>query len=127
MRRDEIQQLRREIDKIREGDRIDFDLYSYHLLEVYRLMVSRAKRYVRNAFAACDLVENILFTSRLILLIVVKNCFYIYIYKQDGNGVCSLSEWILLNKHIEDGKIAREKLEEYFNDNADVLEDGADE
>ena len=44
------------------------------LLVKYNLLVNRAKVYVINAFAACDL---------------------------DGNGMCNLEEFLLLNKHIE--------------------------
>ena len=58
MKREEIIELRKEMEKLREGDRIDFDLYCYKLLEIYRIMVSRAKKYVKNAFASCDLVKN---------------------------------------------------------------------
>lgn len=37
---------------------IDFDLFMTKLLNTYRMMVNRAKTYVINAFAACDLDGN---------------------------------------------------------------------
>jgi len=50
-----------------------------HLFIKYKILVSRAKEYVINAFAACDL---------------------------DGNGMCNFEEWHLLIRHIEPDRFA---------------------
>lgn len=76
---------------------IDFDSFMIRLLNRYRGVVSRAKDYVINAFAASDL---------------------------DGNGMCNFEEWVLLNRHIEENTLSNEKLTSLFFDNADLEEDG---
>ena len=52
-----------------------------NLFVKYRILVSRAKEYVINAFAACDL---------------------------DGNGMCNFEEWYLLLRHIEPERFTHE-------------------
>ncbi len=69
----DIEELR-DINNKYGNDLIDFDVFLNQLLIQYKLLVNRAKIYVINAFAAADL---------------------------DGNGVCNLEEFILLNKNIE--------------------------
>ncbi len=57
-------------------------------------MISRAKTYVINAFAASDL---------------------------DGNGFCNIDEFMTLMKHIElKNPLTDEEREKIFVDNADV-------
>lgn len=58
-------------------------------------MINRAKTYVINAFAACDL---------------------------DGNQMCNLSEWLLLNRHIEPDKLNDDQLIDIFMISADLFE-----
>lgn len=47
----------------------------------YKILVSRAKEYVINAFAACDL---------------------------DGNNMCNFEEWYLLIRHIEPDRLSHD-------------------
>lgn len=63
------------------------------MLLKYRLIVNRAKTFVIHAFAACDL---------------------------DGNKVCNLEEFILLNKHIEPESYDYKAVCKQFLENADV-------
>ena len=78
---EENQQLKAEIEILKETDPkgvnkagiIDFDLFMEKMLSKYRHLVNKAKTYVINAFAACDL---------------------------DGNKMCNLEEFLLLNRHI---------------------------
>jgi hypothetical protein len=58
-------------------------------------MINRAKTYVINAFAACDL---------------------------DGNQMCNLNEWLLLNRHIEPDKLNDDQLVDIFMISADLFE-----
>lgn len=67
------------------------------MLHKYRLIVNRAKTYVIHAFAACDL---------------------------DGNKVCNLEEFLLLNRHIEKETYEYKRVSNIFFENADVLQDG---
>lgn len=67
------------------------------LFSRYRILISRAKEYVINAFAACDL---------------------------DGNGMCNYEEWYLLLRHIEPNRLSHEQVSEIFFTNADLLEEG---
>ena len=71
----------------------------------YRVLVSRAKEYVINAFAACDL--GILKFLSL-----------------DGNGMCNFEEWYLLLRHIEPERLTHEEVSEIFFTNADIIIDG---
>jgi hypothetical protein len=59
----------------------------------YRLIVNRAKSYVIHAFAASDL---------------------------NGDGVCNLEEFLILNRHIEKDKYDYNKFLAMFLRNADV-------
>lgn len=65
-----------------------------HLFAKYKILVSRAKEYVINAFAACDL---------------------------DGNGMCNFEEWFLLIRHIEPERLTNEQISEIFFTNADLI------
>jgi hypothetical protein len=38
----------------------------------------------------------------------------------DGNGMCNLEEWLLLNNHIESSSYDEERLTVLFQDNADL-------
>ena len=53
---------------------INVDIFMNLIIMKYRMLVNRAKVYVKNAFAASDL---------------------------DGNGYCDIDEFLLLNRHIE--------------------------
>jgi len=79
---EENNEFRKAIESLKEIDPrgthsagiIDFDVFLNKMLDKYRQLVNRAKTYVINAFAASDL---------------------------DGNGVCNLDEFLILNRHIE--------------------------
>jgi hypothetical protein len=68
-----------------------------NLFAKYKILVSRAKEYVINAFAACDL---------------------------DNNGLCNFDEWDLLLRHIEPNKFSSEQISEIFFANADMIVKG---
>lgn len=68
----------------------------------YKILVSRAKEYVINAFAACDLG-------------IIK------INYLDGNGMCNFEEWYLLLRHIEPDRLSNDEISEIFFANADLL------
>lgn len=63
MTHEEKDDLRREVELLKENDPkfinksgiIDFDVLMMTVFVKYRVLVSRAKEYVINAFAACDL------------------------------------------------------------------------
>jgi len=102
----EYVEFKREFEVIKKQDPkninrvgiIDIDLMMTKVLMKYRVLVNRTKQYVVNAFKAADL---------------------------DGNKYCSLSEFILLYKHIEPEKYDYHFVESVFNDYADVkLDDG---
>lgn len=59
--------------------------------------MNRAKTYVINAFDSSDL---------------------------DGNGLCNLEEFLILNRNIEATSYNEEILANIFNDNADNFKDG---
>lgn len=67
------------------------------MLAKYRQLVNRAKTYVINAFAASDL---------------------------DGNGVCNLDEFLILNRHIEVDLYDEDVLTQIFHENADKVIEG---
>lgn len=71
----------KEIDPKTKQGIIDFDQFMINLFVKYKILVSRAKEYVINAFAACDL---------------------------DGNGMCNFEEWHLLIRHIEPDRLTPE-------------------
>ena len=64
------------------------------VLQIFRNNVEKTKAYVINAFAASDL---------------------------DGNGMCNIDEWLLLNRHIEGEKYDEDKLVDAFEENADLV------
>jgi hypothetical protein len=92
---EENQELKKDIENLKEIDPkginkagiIDFDLFMERVLTKYRFLVNRAKTYVINAFAASDL---------------------------DGNGMCNLDEFLLLNRHIEKLRYDKNFLEKIF-------------
>ena len=102
---EESNELKKEIELFKENDPrnlnrsgiIDFDLFIEKILAKYKILVNRAKTYVINAFAACDL---------------------------DGNKMCNLQEFLLLNRHIESEGYEEEKVEKIFLANADIEKDG---
>ena len=55
----------------------------YKVLHFFRQSINKTKMYVVNAFAASDL---------------------------DGDGMCNLEEWLILNRHIEADRYDREFL-----------------
>jgi hypothetical protein len=93
--------IKKDIEDMKEADPsnlnkagvIDFDLLMYKVLHFFRQSVNKTKVYVMNAFAASDL---------------------------DGNGMCNLEEWLILNRHIESDRFDLEKLTNIFNDKADL-------
>jgi len=102
---EENQHLKSEVENLKELDLkginkagiIDFDLFMERMLSRYRHLVNKAKTYVINAFAACDL---------------------------DGNKMCNLEEFLLLNRHIEREKYNKKSLKKIFIENADLDNDG---
>ncbi|CAD8105161.1 unnamed protein product [Paramecium primaurelia] len=105
MTSEEKEELKKELDLLKENDPkqvnkqhlIDFDQFMIQLFAKYKILVSRAKEYVINAFAACDL---------------------------DGNGMCNFEEWFLLLRHIEPDRLSSEQISEIFFANADLLVKG---
>ena len=89
MTQEEREHLKKEVDFMKENDSkninkpglIDFDSFMIQIFSRYRILVSRAKEYMINAFAACDL---------------------------DGNGMCNYEEWYLLLRHIEPNRLTHE-------------------
>ena len=76
---------------------VDLDAFVSRMLSKYKMLVNRAKTYVINAFDSSDL---------------------------DGNGVCNLEEFLILNRNIEADNYNEEILTNIFNDNADEITDG---
>ena len=101
---EEITDLRKELDSIKENDPkninkngiIDMDVYLTKILTKYRHIMNRTKTYVVNAFNACDL---------------------------DGNKMCNLSEFVLLYRHIEKDKFKEEDVVKLFEEQADLITD----
>ena len=101
---EEITELRKELDNIKENDPkninkngiIDLDLYLTKILNRYRHIMNRTKTYVVNAFNACDL---------------------------DGNKMCNLSEFVLLYRHIENDKFKEDDVVKLFEEQADLITD----
>ncbi|CAD8063325.1 unnamed protein product [Paramecium primaurelia] len=99
---EEKEELKKELDLLKELDTktqnrqpvIDFDQFMIQMFVKYKILVSRAKEYVINAFAACDL---------------------------DGNGMCNFEEWYLLLRHIEPDRFTNDEISEIFFTNADLL------
>ena len=105
MTNEENMELKKEIDGLKEVDArninktgiIDFDAFMEKILNKYKILVNRAKTYVINAFAACDL---------------------------DGNKMCNLQEFLMLNRHIESKIYDEDKLQKIFMNNADLEKNG---
>ncbi|KAL4486029.1 hypothetical protein ABPG72_003963 [Tetrahymena utriculariae] len=101
---DEQTEFKKDIESLKEVDSkgihtnglIDFDVFLNKMLAKYRQLVNRAKTYVINAFAASDL---------------------------DGNGVCNLDEFLILNRHIEVDIYDEDILTQIFQENADRIID----
>ncbi|KAL4436024.1 hypothetical protein ABPG74_022259 [Tetrahymena malaccensis] len=101
---DEQTEFKKDIESLKEIDSkgihtngiIDFDVFLNKMLAKYRQLVNRAKTYVINAFAASDL---------------------------DGNGVCNLDEFLILNRHIEVDIYDEDVLTQIFQENADRIID----
>ncbi|CAD8147681.1 unnamed protein product [Paramecium octaurelia] len=99
---EEFNYLKSEFEELKENDPkgqnklgiIDFDLMMIRVLQIFRNNVEKTKAYVINAFAASDL---------------------------DGNGMCNIDEWLLLNRHIEGEKYDEDKLVDAFEENADLI------
>jgi len=102
---EEYTEFRKGIEAIKEADPrginrngiIDFDLLMTKVLAKYRIICNRTKQNVVNAFKAADL---------------------------DGNKTCSMKEFILLYKNIEQEKYDYWFAETVFNEHADVKIDG---
>ena len=102
---EEKEELKKEMELLKEMDPrnvnkagiIDFDQFMMQLFVKYKILVSRAKEYVINAFAACDL---------------------------DGNGMCNFEEFYLLIRHIEPDRLSPEQVSEIFFANADLFVEG---
>ncbi|EAR99655.1 hypothetical protein TTHERM_00589920 (macronuclear) [Tetrahymena thermophila SB210] len=101
---EEQTEFKKDIESLKEVDYkgvhtnglIDFDIFLNKMLAKYRQLVNRAKTYVINAFAASDL---------------------------DGNGVCNLDEFLILNRHIEVDIYDEDVLTQIFQENADRIID----
>ena len=101
---EELNELKKELDNIKENDPknfnkngiVDVDIFLSKILARYRVIVSRTKNYVVNAFKAADL---------------------------DGNHMCDLNEFILLYRHIEKETFEEENVEKIFEEAADLVED----
>ena len=99
---EDMKKIKQKLESIREADPknvnkagiVDFDLFMLMFIDWYQLIVNKAKEHVINAFAASDL---------------------------DGNLMCNLDEWLLLNRHSEADKYDEQKFIKLFYDNADIL------
>lgn len=66
-------------------------------LPKYRGVISKTKVYVKHAYQACDL---------------------------DGNGMCDTQEFHTMFKYIEPGTFSHEEIDEIFDNEADLLDEG---
>ena len=88
--------LRKELEEIKEIDKnganppgvVNIDLFLEKVLAKYRHVIMRTTEYVKNAFYAS----------------VFKISFLLWFKDLDGDGRCSLLEFLLLSKHIEKDK-----------------------
>ena len=102
---DEYVEFKREFDSIKESDPkninrngiVDFDLFMTKVLLKYRIICSRTKQFVVNAFKAADL---------------------------DGNKYCSLKEFIMIYRNIERDKFDSGFAENLFYEHADIKVEG---
>jgi len=105
MNTDEYIEFKREFENIKENDPkninrngiIDVDLFMTKVLAKYRVICSRTKQFVVNAFKAADL---------------------------DGNKYCSLKEFIMIYRNIEHDKFDEGFAENIFSENADIKIEG---
>lgn len=89
---------------INKSGLIDFDLLMAKILNLFRDTISKTKRCVINAFAACDLGN-----------IIIK------IVSIDNNGRCNLEEWLTLNRYLETSRYDEDKLITLFEEYADLI------
>ena len=102
---DEYVEFKRDFDSIKETDPkninrngiVDFDLFMTKVLFKYRVICSRTKQFVVNAFKAADL---------------------------DGNKYCSLKEFIMIYRNIERDKFDAGFAENLFYEHADIKVEG---
>lgn len=103
---DEYHDFREEVGKLKErghklgNDRagiIDSDEFLGKVIEKYQIIVNRAKQHVIDAFKSCDI---------------------------DGDHTCSVDEYIMLNRYIENEKFDLNQCIEDFFENADLDEEG---
>jgi len=105
MTTEEYVEFKKEFENIKENDPknvnrngiIDVDLFMTKVLAKYRVICSRTKQFVVNAFKAADL---------------------------DGNKYCSLKEFIMIYRNIEHDKFDEGLAENIFNENADIKIEG---
>ena len=105
MTTEEYVEFKREFENIKENDPkninrngiIDVDIFMTKVLAKYRVICSRTKQFVVNAFKAADL---------------------------DGNKYCSLKEFIMIYRNIEHDKFDEGLAENIFNENADIKIEG---
>ena len=83
----------RKYTKSNFGGALEGDIFLEIVVDKYRAVVNRAKQYVIDAFRSCDL---------------------------DGDGTCSVSEFVLLNRYIEHDKFVLNKCIEEFFEFADL-------
>lgn len=75
---------------------IDIDCFLVQVLSRYRVVMLQTKKFVKNAFFACDL---------------------------DGNGTINLNEFLTLYRHIEQEKFVLTKALKMFENYADIVEE----
>ena len=102
---EEYVEFKREFEPIKENDPkninrngiVDVDLFMTKVLTKYRIIMSRTKQFVVNAFKAADL---------------------------DGNKYCSLKEFIMIYRNIETDKFDEGFAENLFYEHADIKVEG---
>ena len=101
----EFSELKKSLDKMKETDKtnknkhgaVDQDKFLEFIVRKYRIFINRTKQYVKNAFKAADL---------------------------DGNGQCSLEDFLTLWKYINYDSYVEEKAIEIFQEEADEEDEG---
>lgn len=96
--RQEIEKLKKPDDPMLNGKAgiIDSDELLTRAIEKYQICLNRAKQHVVDAFNSCDL---------------------------DGDRTCSINEYIMLNRYIENERFDLNKCIEEFFENTDLEED----